>query len=160
MAQNGLSLLLAATLPDTVHDPCSTRSTASVSCHFCAQSGWRACIFQVPVRILTYLCPSLPEEHRPSTTPRHRTLFWDVLAIPDQLVPWVRILILPHLSTFCFFFFVFFNFFLTFSLFCKLFCFVSFFCCSFAFAFSFLFVCFFICTFYVKIFPKLQMICF
>ena len=36
---------------------------------------------------LTYLCPSLPVEHRPSTTPRHRTLFCDVLAIPDQLVP-------------------------------------------------------------------------
>ena len=26
-------------------------------------------------------------EHRPSTTPRHRTLFWAVLVIPDQLVP-------------------------------------------------------------------------
>ena len=26
-------------------------------------------------------------EHRPSTTPHHRTLFWAVLAIPDQLVP-------------------------------------------------------------------------
>ena len=26
-------------------------------------------------------------EHRPSTTPRHRTLFWAALAIPDQLVP-------------------------------------------------------------------------
>ena len=25
-------------------------------------------------------------EHRPSTTPRHRTLFWAALAIPDQLV--------------------------------------------------------------------------
>ena len=35
--------------------------------------------------LLTYLCPSLPVEHRPSTTPRHRTLFWAVLAIPDQL---------------------------------------------------------------------------
>ena len=37
--------------------------------------------------ILTYLCPSLPVEHRPSTTPRHRTLFWAALVIPDQLVP-------------------------------------------------------------------------
>ena len=36
---------------------------------------------------LTYLCPSLPVEHRPSTTPRHRTLFWAALVIPDQLVP-------------------------------------------------------------------------
>ena len=36
---------------------------------------------------LTYLCPSLPVEHRPSTTPRHRTLFWAALAIPVQLVP-------------------------------------------------------------------------
>ena len=35
----------------------------------------------------TYLCPSLPVEHRPSTTPRHRTLFWAALVIPDQLVP-------------------------------------------------------------------------
>ena len=38
--------------------------------------------------VLTYLCPSLPVEHRPSTTPRHRTLFWAALVIPDQLVPW------------------------------------------------------------------------
>ena len=37
--------------------------------------------------LLTYLCPSLPVEHRPSTTPRHRTLFWAALVIPDQLVP-------------------------------------------------------------------------
>ena len=37
--------------------------------------------------ILTYLCPSLPVEHRLSTTPRHRTLFWAALVIPDQLVP-------------------------------------------------------------------------
>ena len=37
--------------------------------------------------VLTYLCPSLPVEHRPSTTPRHRTLFWAALVIPDQLVP-------------------------------------------------------------------------
>ena len=36
---------------------------------------------------LTYLCPSLLVEHRPSTTPRHHTLFWAALAIPDQLVP-------------------------------------------------------------------------
>ena len=26
-------------------------------------------------------------EHRPSTTARHRTLFWAALVIPDQLVP-------------------------------------------------------------------------
>ena len=37
--------------------------------------------------VLTYLCPSLPVEHRPSTTPHHRTLFWATLVIPDQLVP-------------------------------------------------------------------------
>ena len=37
--------------------------------------------------LLTYLCPSLPVEHRPSTTSRHRTLFWAALVIPDQLVP-------------------------------------------------------------------------
>ena len=36
--------------------------------------------------VLTYLCPSLPVEHRPSKTPRHRTLFWSALTIPDQLV--------------------------------------------------------------------------
>ena len=35
----------------------------------------------------TYLCPSLPVERRPSTTPRHRTLFWAALVIPDQLAP-------------------------------------------------------------------------
>ena len=37
--------------------------------------------------VLSYLCPSLPVEHRPSTTPRHRALFWVALVIPDQLVP-------------------------------------------------------------------------
>ena len=37
--------------------------------------------------LLTYLCSSLSVEHRPSTTPRHRTLFWAALVIPDQLVP-------------------------------------------------------------------------
>ena len=37
--------------------------------------------------LLTYLCPSLPVEHRPFTTPRHCTLFWAVLATPDELVP-------------------------------------------------------------------------
>ena len=36
--------------------------------------------------LLTYLCPSLLVEHRPSTTPHHRTVFWAALAIPDQLV--------------------------------------------------------------------------
>ena len=36
--------------------------------------------------LLTYLCPSLPVEHRPSTTPRHHTLFWAALVIADQLV--------------------------------------------------------------------------
>ena len=35
----------------------------------------------------TYLYPSLPVEHRPPTTPRHRTLFWAALVIKDQLVP-------------------------------------------------------------------------
>ena len=38
---------------------------------------------------LTYLCPSLPVEHRPSTTPPppNRTLFWAALVIVDKLVP-------------------------------------------------------------------------
>ena len=36
---------------------------------------------------LLYLCPSLPVEHRPSTTSRYHTLFWAALAIPVQLVP-------------------------------------------------------------------------
>ena len=36
---------------------------------------------------VTHLCPSLPVEHRSSTTPRHRTLFWAALVIPDQLAP-------------------------------------------------------------------------
>ena len=34
---------------------------------------------------LTHLCPSLPVEHRPSTTPRHRTLFWAALVILDTI---------------------------------------------------------------------------
>ena len=37
--------------------------------------------------LLTYLCPSLPMEHRPSTNPPHRTPFWAALAISVQLVP-------------------------------------------------------------------------
>ena len=37
--------------------------------------------------LFTYFCPSLPLKHKSSTTPRHRTLFWAVLAIPGQLVP-------------------------------------------------------------------------
>ena len=37
--------------------------------------------------LLTYLCPTLSVGHRPSTTPRHRTLSWAALVIPDQLVP-------------------------------------------------------------------------
>ena len=36
---------------------------------------------------LSYLCLLLLVEHRPSTTPRHRTLFWAALVILDQLVP-------------------------------------------------------------------------
>ena len=47
------------------------------------QVGWALNI----TYLLIYLCPSLPVEHRPSTTPRHRTLFWAALVIPDQLVP-------------------------------------------------------------------------
>ena len=35
---------------------------------------------------ITYLWPSLLVEHRLSTTPRHRTLFWAAVVIPDQLV--------------------------------------------------------------------------
>ena len=41
----------------------------------------------LPLSVYTYLSPLLPVEHRPSTTPRHRTLFWAALVIPDQLVP-------------------------------------------------------------------------
>ena len=37
--------------------------------------------------LLTYLCPSLPVKHRPSTAPCHRTLFWAALVVPDQLIP-------------------------------------------------------------------------
>ena len=37
--------------------------------------------------LLTYLGPSLLDEHRASTTPRQRTLFWAALAIPPQLFP-------------------------------------------------------------------------
>ena len=37
-------------------------------------------------RWLIYLYPSLPVEHRPSTTPRHCTLFWAAVVIPDRLV--------------------------------------------------------------------------
>ena len=37
--------------------------------------------------LLTYLWPWLPVEHRPSTTPRHHTLFWAAVVILDQLVP-------------------------------------------------------------------------
>ena len=50
---------------------------------------WNACEHRqdLDLYLLTYLCPSLPVEHRPSTTPRHRTLFWAPLVIPDQLVP-------------------------------------------------------------------------
>ena len=39
------------------------------------------------LNLFTYLGPSLPMEHRPSTTLRQRTLFWAVLAAPIQLVP-------------------------------------------------------------------------
>ena len=40
-----------------------------------------------PPGILTFLCQSLPVEHRPSAILRNRTLFWAALVIPDQLVP-------------------------------------------------------------------------
>ena len=45
------------------------------------------CCFGLFFVVVTYLWPSLPVEHRPSTTPRHHTLFWAALVIPDQLVP-------------------------------------------------------------------------
>ena len=41
----------------------------------------------VTVGITYLLMPSLPVEHRPLTTLRHRTLFWAALVSPDQLVP-------------------------------------------------------------------------
>ena len=56
----------------------------SVSVYVCVCVCVHVCVY-----LLIYLCPSLPVEHRPSTTPRHHTLFWAVLAIPDQLVPCV-----------------------------------------------------------------------
>ena len=40
-----------------------------------------------PLLLTTYLGPWLHVEHRPSTTPRHRTLFWANLAAPVQFVP-------------------------------------------------------------------------
>ena len=43
--------------------------------------------FPVNCLLITYFRPSLPVEYRPSTTPRHRTLFWAALVILDQLVP-------------------------------------------------------------------------
>ena len=48
----------------------------------------RFCCFVRVTVLVTYLCPSLPVEHRPSTTPGHRSLFWAALAIPVQLVPY------------------------------------------------------------------------
>ena len=42
--------------------------------------------------LLSYLCPSLPVEHGPTTTPRHHTLYWAALAIPVQLVPCFSVL--------------------------------------------------------------------
>ena len=56
-----------------------------------ARNYWKIlsvlCHIHTFIYLLTYLCPSLPVEHMPSTTPRHRTLFWAALVIPDQLVP-------------------------------------------------------------------------
>ena len=40
------------------------------------------------IQVATYLLmPIAPVEYRPSTNPRHRTLFWAALVIPDQLIP-------------------------------------------------------------------------
>ena len=44
--------------------------------------SWLLLIYQ-----RSYLCPSIPVEHRPSTTPRHCSLFWAALVISDQMVP-------------------------------------------------------------------------
>ena len=49
-------------------------------CYFCYFSVGR-------FFLSTYLSPWLRVEHRPSTTPRHRTLFWANLAAPVQFVP-------------------------------------------------------------------------
>ena len=66
-----------------VGNPCYVREmTAKKSCKYGECQSFEHLLF-----LLTYLCPSLPVEHRPSTTPRHRTLFWAALVIPDQLVP-------------------------------------------------------------------------
>ena len=72
-------------------DTVTVHSLAVVSL-FTAQITMHSGLRQVsPDRVkfltLIYFCPSLPVQHRPSTTPRHRTLFWAALAIPGQLVP-------------------------------------------------------------------------
>ena len=48
---------------------------------------WPSLLNTLLTYLLTYLGPSLPMEHRPSTTLRQRSLFWAVLAAPVQLVP-------------------------------------------------------------------------
>ena len=51
--------------------------------------GWSCLPYMEQCCLLTYryLCPSLPVEHRPSMTPRHRTVFCAALVILGQLVP-------------------------------------------------------------------------
>ena len=59
-------------------------SYSVISCWF---NSLDPVFIKIATILLTYLCPSLPVEHRPSTTPRHCTLFCAALIIPDQLVP-------------------------------------------------------------------------
>ena len=67
---------IRAMCPAYFHFACVAYSAMSVTLVLC-----------LAMILLTYSCPSLPVEHRPSTTPRHRTLFCAALAIPLQLVP-------------------------------------------------------------------------
>ena len=55
------------------------------TCTIALVAGWES--RRANSYTITYLCPLLPVEHRPSTIPRHHTLFWVALVIPDQLVP-------------------------------------------------------------------------
>ena len=54
-----------------------------------AGSTWISLWYVCCPTLCTYIfMPIPPVEHRPSMTPRHCTLFWAALIIPDQLVPW------------------------------------------------------------------------
>ena len=75
-----------AYLSPPTHTACGTvwcRTYLSPPTHTACGTVWCRTYFSPPthtacgmVWLFTYLCPSLPVEHSPSTTPRHRTLFW------------------------------------------------------------------------------------